>query len=60
MAGLIGDDMLDAFAVAGTPQEVASGMLARYGAMVDRISLYTPYEADPALVLDTTTRLRAA
>lgn len=60
MAGLIDDDVLDAFAVAGTPDEVAAGMLARYGDVVDRISLYTPYEADPQLVLDTTTRLRAA
>ncbi|MBW0105110.1 TIGR03617 family F420-dependent LLM class oxidoreductase [Pseudonocardia sp. KRD291] len=60
MAGLIDDDVLDAFAVAGTPDEVAAGMLSRYGHVVDRISLYTPYEADPQLVLDTTTRLRAA
>ncbi|RZT88964.1 putative F420-dependent oxidoreductase [Pseudonocardia sediminis] len=60
MAGLITDDVLDAFAVAGTPDEVADGMLARYGDVVDRISLYTPYDADPQLVLDTTTRLRAA
>lgn len=60
MAGLITDDVLDAFAVAGTPDEVAAGMLARYGDLVDRISLYTPYEADPQLVSDTTARLRAA
>ena len=60
MAGLIDDDVLDAFAVSGTPADVATGMVARYGSMVDRISLYTPYEADPQLVLDTTTRLRAA
>lgn len=60
MAGLVTDDVLDAFAVAGTPDEVASAMLGRYGDVVDRISLYTPYEADPQLVLDTTTRLRAA
>ncbi len=60
MTGLIDDEVLDAFAVAGTPDEVAAGMVDRYRGLVDRISLYTPYEADPALVLDTVTRLRAA
>jgi probable F420-dependent oxidoreductase len=46
MAAEIGDDVLDTFAVAGDPATVAAGLRARYGRLIDRISLYTPYEAD--------------
>lgn len=60
MAGLIDDDVLDLFAVSGSPEEVAAGLAGRYRDLVDRISLYTPYDADPALVSDVVTRLRAA
>lgn len=59
MAGLVDDDLLDLFAVAGDPATVASGIADRYRDLVDRVSLYTPYDADPALVLDVVTRLRA-
>ncbi|GAA0496411.1 LLM class F420-dependent oxidoreductase [Paractinoplanes deccanensis] len=47
MAALITDDVLDTFAVSG---DVAATLRARFGGLVDRISLYTPYDADPALV----------
>lgn len=60
MATLVDDDVLAEFAVSGTPQEVAAGLVSRYGSLVDRISLNTPYDADPTLVLDVVTRLRAA
>lgn len=60
MAGLVDDDVLDLFAVAGTPAQVATAMTDRYHGLVDRISLYTPYDVDPGLVLDTVTRLRCA
>ena len=60
MADLIDDEVLDAFAVAGSPDEVATAMVDRYRGLVDRISLYTPYDADPGLVVDVVTRLRAA
>lgn len=60
MAGLIDDDVLDVFAVAGSAEEVATGIAGRYRDLVDRVSLYTPYAADPALVHDVATRLRAA
>lgn len=60
MAGLVDDDVLDLFAVSGPPDAVAAGVVSRYGDLVDRISLNTPYDADPALVLDVVTRLRAA
>jgi probable F420-dependent oxidoreductase len=46
MAGEISDEVLDTFAVAGDPVTVAAGLKSRFGGAIDRISLYTPYEAD--------------
>jgi probable F420-dependent oxidoreductase len=47
MTALIDDDVLDTFAVSG---DVAARLRERFGGLVDRISLYTPYDVDPALV----------
>jgi probable F420-dependent oxidoreductase len=58
MAAEIPDDVLDAFAVAGTPAEVASALTDRFGGAVDRVSLYTPYPVDPALTGEVARRLR--
>ena len=55
MTALIGDDVLDTFAVAG---DVAAGLRARFGGLVDRISLYTPYPVDPALTAAVSQGLR--
>ncbi len=41
MGELIDDDVLEAFAVVGEPDAVASGFLDRYGDCVDRLSFYT-------------------
>jgi probable F420-dependent oxidoreductase len=60
MGQLISDDVLSNFAIAGDPAQVAAELLARFGDIADRISLYTPYEADPALVTAVTTAVRAA
>jgi probable F420-dependent oxidoreductase len=46
MADAVTDDVLDAFAVAGDPATVAAGLRERFGSTIDRISFYTPYEAD--------------
>jgi probable F420-dependent oxidoreductase len=46
MAGLIDDDVLNAFAVVATPKQVAGRVLDRFGDVVDRFSLYTPYTLD--------------
>ncbi|MEU4688793.1 TIGR03617 family F420-dependent LLM class oxidoreductase [Actinoplanes sp. NPDC023714] len=46
MAAEITDDVLDAFAVSGDAAAVADGLRSRFGTSIDRISLYTPYEAD--------------
>jgi probable F420-dependent oxidoreductase len=47
MGGLITDDVLDTFAVSGDAVQVAAGLRARFGDVVDRISLYTPYAVGP-------------
>jgi probable F420-dependent oxidoreductase len=47
MGELIDDEMLDAFAVSGEPEEVPPKLLARYGDIVDRVSFYAPYKSDP-------------
>jgi probable F420-dependent oxidoreductase len=59
MATLIGDDVLDAFAVAGTAPQVAAELRARFGDLITRISLYTPYPADPQEVAAVVAALRA-
>jgi probable F420-dependent oxidoreductase len=60
MGDLITDDVLDAFAVSGTPAEVAAAIVARYGDVITRTSLYTPYRTDHADLLAVAAALRAA
>ncbi|MST33059.1 TIGR03617 family F420-dependent LLM class oxidoreductase [Acidimicrobiaceae bacterium USS-CC1] len=43
MADLIPQEVLDAFAVVGEPDEVPALITERVGELVDRVSLYTPY-----------------
>jgi probable F420-dependent oxidoreductase len=59
MGALIGDDVLNAFAVAGTPPEVATQIQARFGDLITRVSLYTPYPVDPGDVDAVVQALRA-
>ena len=47
MGDLITDDILDAFAIVGEPEDIPKAMLARYGGIVDRLSFYAPYQSDP-------------
>jgi probable F420-dependent oxidoreductase len=56
MASLITDDVLDTFAVSG---DVARSLRERFDGTIDRISLYTPYEVDPALAAGVREALRA-
>lgn len=56
MAGLITDDVLDAFAVRGRPDEIAGLLEERYGDAIDRVSLYMPY-ADHGLAARITAGL---
>ena len=43
MGALIDDDVLDAFSVAGPPDELSARIVERYGDLVDRVALYAPY-----------------
>lgn len=46
MAGLIDDDVLNTFAVVGEPAEIGPEILRRFDGLVDRFSLYAPYDLD--------------
>jgi probable F420-dependent oxidoreductase len=46
MAGLIPEDVVDAFAVQGELDEVPGKVLERYGDMVTRVSFYAPYRLE--------------
>ena len=47
MGKVITDDILDAFAVQGSPGELPGLVLGRFGDLVDRIGFYAPYRTDP-------------
>ena len=49
MAALIDDDVFDAFAVQGLPDEIAAKIVARTGGLVDRVALNAPYAAAPEI-----------
>jgi probable F420-dependent oxidoreductase len=59
MGALISDDVLSAFAVSGSPAQVAAELHRRYAGLVTRIALYTPYAADKREVAATVAALRA-
>ena len=46
MPDLISDEMLETFAVVGEPLQVAEKMKARYGSLVDRLTLENSLPAD--------------
>jgi len=45
MAREITDEMLDVYAVAGTYDDIADKVMARYGGLLDRVAFYIPYRA---------------
>ena len=47
MGELISDDVLDAFAVVGPPDDIPKLVLGRFGDVIDRFSFYTPYAISP-------------
>ena len=48
MGSVIDDEVLDAFAVVGTPEKVAKELTRRYGEVADRLTCYSPLPSDPA------------
>lgn len=59
MAALVHDDLLDAVAIVGPPDEVAHRITRRYGAHLDRVALNTPYPLDPDAAQQIVDTLRA-
>jgi probable F420-dependent oxidoreductase len=58
MGTIIDDDVLNTFAVVAEPGAVAAELLRRYGDVMTRMSLYTPYAADPAVIAQIVGDLR--
>ena len=59
MANAIDDEILDAFAVVGTPGAVGAGIRERFGDVVDRVSFYTrPEGHGPDVMAAIMTALR--
>ncbi len=44
MSRRIDDEILNAFAVVGSPEQIPALLMRRFGDLVDRISLYRPYQ----------------
>lgn len=49
MTALIDDDVLNTFAVVGHPDDVGARIVERFGDLIDRFTLYTPYPLDDAV-----------
>lgn len=47
MEALIDDEILTAFAVVAPPERLAAAWAARWGGLIDRLSFYVPFSADP-------------
>jgi probable F420-dependent oxidoreductase len=60
MGKVITDDILDAFAVRGSPSELPGLVMARFGDLVDRVSFYAPYRTDPEQWADVVAGFKAA
>ncbi len=46
MGRRIDDEVLETFAVSGTPEEIPERLHQRFGDLIDRISLYMPYRSE--------------
>jgi probable F420-dependent oxidoreductase len=59
LASVVSDDVLQEFAIIGTPEEVADELRRRYGDVATRVSLAVPEGADPDRWQAVFARLRA-
>jgi probable F420-dependent oxidoreductase len=59
MGTVIDDSVLNAFAVVAEPGDVAAELLRRYGDVMTRMTLYTPYAVDPGIIAQIAADLRA-
>ncbi|MCU1344534.1 MAG: putative N5,N10-methylenetetrahydromethanopterin reductase-related protein [Acidimicrobiia bacterium] len=56
----ISDEMMHAFSVVGTPDEVGKGIVKRLGGIAQRTGLYTTYEPEPGVLTEVLESLRNA
>ncbi len=59
MAGLITDEIFDAFGIAGTPAQLTDWVIDRFGGELDRVTIDL-HGADPDEAKELMARLRAA
>jgi probable F420-dependent oxidoreductase len=60
LGDLIDDDLLHEFAVVGEPDAVGAAVVARWGDVYDRVSLYANYRIDHDVALQVGAAMRAA
>ncbi|MCU1458401.1 MAG: putative N5,N10-methylenetetrahydromethanopterin reductase-related protein [Actinomycetia bacterium] len=60
MGGLISDEVFDAFAVAGSPEEVGRALHDRFGDVASRLTFYPMGEQDPQLWREVLAASRSA
>jgi hypothetical protein len=60
MGEAIDDSVLTTFAVVAEPAAVAAELLRRYGDVMTRMTLYTPYALDPDVSAQIVSDLRQA
>jgi len=60
MGGLVDDEVLQTFAVVGDPEQVGAEIVARFGDVFDRLTLYTPYDVDPESIARVAASVRQA
>ena len=58
MGELVDDELLNTFAVVAAPDAVAPELLRRFGDVMTRATLYTPYAIDPDVLATVTAGLR--
>ena len=60
MGDLVDDELLDLIAVVGEPAAVGKALVERWRGTYDRLSLYTPYKLDPAVLAEVVDGVRSS
>jgi probable F420-dependent oxidoreductase len=60
MGNLIDDELVELIAVVGEPAAVGKELVERWRGTYDRLSLYTPYKIDPAVLAEIVDAVRSA
>ncbi len=54
----VDDEMVETFAVVGSPAEVARGIVERFGGVADRVAFYFPYAVTNDVIAELVTEIR--